>query len=99
MKLINEKTGEVCEFKIHKFVGKTKDGKMFAPVKDGEELENWKPCHDIEEFKDGDSTLFTIDWKGEAVRTECGDFYYDYDISFEDIKRLYETIKKRMEAK
>lgn len=44
----------------------------------------------MEEFKtaDGESTLFEIDWEAGEVRTRCGDFYYDYSISFEEIGRL-----------
>lgn len=28
------------------------------------------------------------------VRTNCGDFYYDYDISFDDFIKFAEFIKK-----
>lgn len=43
-----------------------------------------------EEFRsdDGESVLFEIDWEAGRVSTKCGDFYYDYDISFEEIGRL-----------
>lgn len=43
-----------------------------------------------EEFRsdDGESVLFEIDWEEGEVMTKCGDFYYDYSISFEDIGRL-----------
>ncbi len=43
-----------------------------------------------EEFMsdDGESVLFEIDWENGVVMTKCGDFYYDYSISFEDIGRL-----------
>ena len=43
-----------------------------------------------EEFRsdDGESVLFEIDWEAGEVSTKCGDFYYDYSISFEDIGRL-----------
>lgn len=54
--------------------------------------------HDLEKFSDGETTLFTIDWERKAITTDCGDFYYDYDISFADVKRLYETIKSRLEG-
>lgn len=45
-------------------------------------------------FKDDDIELFDIDWEEKALRTKCGDFYYDYDISFRNIKELYELIEK-----
>ena len=46
------------------------------------------------EFRDDDMELFDIDWEEKAIRTKCGDFYHDYDISFRNIKELYELIEK-----
>lgn len=44
------------------------------------------------EFKSDETTLFEIDWEQRTVRTACGDFYYDYDISFDEIAELHELL-------
>lgn len=41
---------------------------------------------------DGDYLLIA-DFKERTVRTVCGDFYYDYDISFDDFFRFAKQIE------
>lgn len=45
---------------------------------------------DLEESFDGDNLI--IDYENEVVRTNCGDYYYDYGISFKKIKELAKKI-------
>ena len=34
------------------------------------------------------------DFKNRVVRTNCGDYYLDYDIPFDDLFKLVDYIKK-----
>lgn len=45
---------------------------------------------DVEEEFDDGSLL--INYENEEIRTNCGDYYYDFDISFEKIKELAKKI-------
>ena len=37
---------------------------------------------------------FGINWNEEVIYTECGDPYYDYEISFDDFIKFADFIKK-----
>lgn len=49
--------------------------------------------NETEVFEGVNEVPFDIDWKEKKVWTRCGDPYYDYTISFDSIKKLYETIE------
>lgn len=49
----------------------------------------------IEAFEGVNEVPFDIDWEEKKVWTRCGDPYYDYTISFDSIKKLYELIKSK----
>lgn len=38
--------------------------------------------------------LLTADFNEKTVRTDCGDFYYDYNISFDDFIKFAHFIEK-----
>ncbi len=54
-------------------------------------------------FDDEDATKYPnaydllIDFKNREVSTNCGDFYYDYTFSFDDIIKVTEYIKEEGE--
>ena len=50
--------------------------------------------NETEAFEGVNEVSFDIDWGEKKVWTRCGDPYYDYTISFDSIKKLYETIEK-----
>lgn len=53
---------------------------------------------DDEDAKEDESQScyqFLIDFDKEEVETNCGDFYYDYSISFDNIIKLADYIKSR----
>lgn len=41
-----------------------------------------------------DEEELIVDFKNRVVRTNCGDFYMDYDIPFDDLFELVDYIKK-----
>lgn len=41
-----------------------------------------------------DSILLMANFVDRTVRTNCGDFYYDYEIPFDDLFRFVDHIKK-----
>lgn len=43
---------------------------------------------------DDSDYLMTADFENRTVRTNCGDFYYDYDISFDDFIKFAHFIEK-----
>lgn len=45
-----------------------------------------------------DSFLLVANLADRTVRTNCGDFYYDYEIPFDDLYKFVDYIKK-MEKK
>lgn len=48
--------------------------------------------NETEAFEGVNEVPFEIDWKRKEVWTRCGDPDYDYTISFDSIKKLYELI-------
>ena len=54
--------------------------------------------NNISELKSSDeelnSVLLYADFKEKCVTTNCGDFYYDYSISFDDFIKFAEFIKE-----
>ena len=50
--------------------------------------------YDDEEAKDSDSYSLIADFDKRVVSTNCGDFYYDYDISFDDFLKFAKHIEK-----
>lgn len=48
---------------------------------------------DQDDDDDIDTALLYADFDTGYVRTNCGDFYYDYDISFDDFLKFAEFIK------
>ena len=50
---------------------------------------------DAIEDKSGSCYQLLIKFDKEHVETNCGDFYYDYSISFDDIIELADYIKSR----
>lgn len=50
--------------------------------------------NNMEAFEGIGEVPFDIDWEEKKVWTRCGDPDYDYTISFDSIKKLYETIEK-----
>ena len=48
-------------------------------------------------LKDEDTYLLVADFKEKEVRTNCGDFYYDYSISFDDFIKFAHFIENEME--
>ena len=55
--------------------------------------------NETEAFEGIGEVPFEIDWKEKKVWTRCGDPDYDYTISFDSIKKLYETIEKKEKEK
>lgn len=49
-------------------------------------------CDDAE--KDSESYKLIADFDKRVVSTHCGDFYYDYDISFDDFLKFARHIEK-----
>lgn len=49
--------------------------------------------------KYGDEVLLWADFENSCVRTDCGDYYYDYSIPFDDFIKFAEFIKKEQERK
>lgn len=45
------------------------------------------------EPSDGNDIVLYADFKNRVVRTNCGDFYYDYDISFDDLFIFSDYVK------
>lgn len=45
-------------------------------------------------YGDEDSILLQADFKNGCVTTNCGDFYFDYDIPFDDFIKFAKFIKK-----
>lgn len=45
--------------------------------------------------KDKDSYLLIADFDKKEVTTNCGDFYYDYSISFDDFIKFARYIEER----
>ena len=50
---------------------------------------------DAKEGESGSNYQFLIDFDKEEVVTNCGDYYYDYSISFDNIIKLADYIKSR----
>ena len=48
--------------------------------------------NETEAFEGVNEVPFDIDWEEKKVWTRCGDPDYDYTISFDSIKKLYELI-------
>lgn len=48
---------------------------------------------DAKEDESGSNYQFLIDFDNEVVETNCGDYYYDYSISFDNIIKLADYIK------
>ena len=48
--------------------------------------------NETEAFGGVNEVPFDIDWEEKKVWTRCGDPDYDYTISFDSIKKLYELI-------
>lgn len=49
---------------------------------------------DRDDELDISSIYLTADFKNRTVRTNCGDFYYDYDIDFDGLFRFVEQVKQ-----
>lgn len=60
--------------------------KQSSYIKDGELIER------DEEF--GDEVLLRADFKEGCVYTNCADYYYSYSITFDDLIKFAEFIKK-----
>lgn len=52
--------------------------------------------YDDEEAKDSDSYTLIADFDKRVVSTNCGDFYHDYDISFDDFLKFARHIEKEV---
>ena len=59
----------------------------------------YKDDEDAEEDKSHSAYLFLINFDTEEVETNCGDFYYDYSISFDNIIKLADYIKANRKEK
>lgn len=53
--------------------------------------------NNMETFEGVNEVPFDIDWEKKVVWTRSGDPDYDYTISFDSIKKLYELIKNEEE--
>lgn len=45
--------------------------------------------------QDDDCYLLIADFENREVRTNCGDFYYDYGIGFDDFVKFAKHIEKQ----
>lgn len=48
----------------------------------------------IGQMREMDDDLLIADFKKRVVSTNCGDFYLDYEISFDDLFKFVDYIKK-----
>lgn len=59
----------------------------------------YKNDEDAEEDKSHSNYLFLINFDSEEVETICGDFYYVFSISFDNIIKLADYIKANRKEK
>lgn len=65
-------------------------------------IKDYKFYSDDEDAKDdksGSCYELLIDFDRECVETNCGDFYYDYTISFDHFIKVADYIKSRTNKK
>lgn len=58
--------------------------KDFKFYDEDEDAEKYQHCY-----------LLIVDFKNRTVTTNCGDFYYGYDISFDDFIKFADYIKEQ----
>lgn len=61
--------------------------KDFKLYDDDEDAEKYQDCY-----------ILKADFDKKEVTTNCGDFYYDYSISFDDFIKFAKHIEERLKA-
>lgn len=106
MKLRNKKTGEIGtlyqwgENRVYQLWVQT-SGKKYEIKSLAELNEEWDDYKGelrlVDSFDDDskDTYLLTADFTKREVRTNCGDFYYDYSIGFDDFIKFANLVDNK----